>query len=78
MLTCHCKRRHAREKRVRNDPIVQLIITARDQVLGRYGNALAALGEGRSPARCAAINREGDEDKDSRSGPNDKCFASSV
>jgi len=41
-------------------------------------NALAALGEGRSPARCAAINREGDEDKDSRSGPNDNCFASSV
>lgn len=41
---------------------MQLIISARDQVLARYGNVLAALGEG--PARTVltrALNHEGDK-----------------
>ena len=41
---------------------MQLIISARDQVLARYGNALAALGEGRArTALSRALNHEGDK-----------------
>jgi hypothetical protein len=41
---------------------VQLIISARDQVLARYGNQLAALGEGKAhKALSRALNHEGDK-----------------
>ena len=41
---------------------MQLIISASDQVLVRYGNALAALGEGRArTALSRALNHEGDK-----------------
>lgn len=41
---------------------MQLIITAQDQVLARYGNALAALGEGQArTALSRALNHEGDK-----------------
>ena len=41
---------------------MQLIISAQDQVLARYGNALAALGEGRvRTALSRALNHEGDK-----------------
>jgi hypothetical protein len=41
---------------------MQLIINARDQVLVKYGNALAALGEGRArTAMSRALNHEGDK-----------------
>lgn len=40
---------------------MQLIISARDQVLARYGNQLAALGEGQARAALSrALNHEGD------------------
>ena len=40
---------------------MQLIISAQDQVLARYGNALAALGEGQArTAMSRALNHEGD------------------
>ena len=43
-------------------PIMQLIITARDQVLARYGNQLAALGEGQARTTMSrALNHEGDK-----------------
>ena len=41
---------------------MQLIITVRDQVLTRYGNQLAALGEGQArTALSRALNHEGDK-----------------
>jgi hypothetical protein len=41
---------------------MHLIITARDQVLAKYGNALAALGEGQArKALSRALNHEGDK-----------------
>ena len=41
---------------------MQLIISARDQVLARYGNALAALGEGQArTALSRALNHEGNK-----------------
>ena len=41
---------------------LQLIISAQDQVLARYGNSLAALGEGRArTALSRALNHEGDK-----------------
>ena len=41
---------------------MQLIITARDQVLARYGNAFASLGEGQArTAMSRALNHEGDK-----------------
>jgi hypothetical protein len=41
---------------------MQLIISARDQVLARYGNQLAALGEGQArTALWRALNHEGDK-----------------
>ena len=41
---------------------MQLIITAREQVLARYGNQLAALGEGQArTAMSRALNHEGDK-----------------
>ena len=41
---------------------MQLIISARDQVLARYGNQLAALGEGQArTALSRALNHEGDK-----------------
>jgi hypothetical protein len=41
---------------------MRLIIDAQDQVLARYGNALAALGEGRAgTALSRALNHEGDK-----------------
>lgn len=41
---------------------MQLIIDAQDQVLARYGNALAALGEGQArTALSRALNHEGDK-----------------
>ena len=41
---------------------MQLIITAQDQVLARYGNALAALGEGQArTALSRALSHEGDK-----------------
>lgn len=40
---------------------MQLIISASDQVLARYGNVLAAMGEGQvSKALSRALNHEGD------------------
>jgi hypothetical protein len=64
MLTCHCKRRPARKGSTRNHLIMQLIITARDQVLAKYGNALAALGERQArKALSRALNHEGDKDR---------------
>jgi hypothetical protein len=40
---------------------VHLIISAQDQVLAKYGNALAALGEGQArTALSRALNHEGD------------------
>ena len=47
-------RRHARERRARNRPIMQLDISASDQVLARYGNQLAALGEGQARTALSA------------------------
>ena len=39
-----------------------MIISAQDQVLARYGNALAALGEGQAcTALSQALNHEGDK-----------------
>ena len=44
---------------------MQLIISARDQVLARYGNQLAALGEGRARSAMArALDHEGDKGPD--------------
>jgi hypothetical protein len=41
---------------------MQLIISARDQVLARYGNALAALGEWQAHTTLSrALNHEGDK-----------------
>lgn len=41
---------------------MQLIISARDQVLARYGNVLAALGEGQArTVLTRALNHEGDK-----------------
>ena len=41
---------------------MQLIISGRDQVLAKYGNALAALGERRArTAMSRALNHEGDK-----------------
>jgi hypothetical protein len=41
---------------------MQLIISARDQVLARYGNQLSALGEGQArTALSRALNHEGDK-----------------
>lgn len=41
---------------------MQLIINARDQVLARYGNQLAALGDGQArKAMSRALNHEGDK-----------------
>jgi hypothetical protein len=41
---------------------MQLIISAQEQVLARYGNALAALGEGQArTAFSRALNHEGDK-----------------
>jgi len=41
---------------------MQLIISAQDQVLARYGNALATLGEGQArTALSRALNHEGDK-----------------
>jgi len=41
---------------------IQLISTAEDQVLARYGNVLAALGEGQArKALSRALNHEGDK-----------------
>ena len=41
---------------------MQLIISASDEVLARYGNALAALGEGQArTALSRALNHEGDK-----------------
>jgi hypothetical protein len=41
---------------------MQLIISAQDQVLARYGNQLAALGEGQArTALSRALNHEGDK-----------------
>ena len=41
---------------------MQLIIRASDQVLARYGNQLAALGEGKArTALSRALNHEGDK-----------------
>ena len=41
---------------------MQLIIDAQDQVLARYGNQLAALGEGQArTAMARALNHEGDK-----------------
>ena len=41
---------------------MQLIISTRDQVLTRYGNQLAALGEGQARAALSrALNHEGDK-----------------
>ena len=41
---------------------MQLIITARDKVLARYGNQLALLGEGKArTAMSRALNHEGDK-----------------
>ena len=41
---------------------MQLIIAARDKVLARYGNALAALGEGQArTALSRALSHKGDE-----------------
>jgi hypothetical protein len=41
---------------------MQLIISAQDQVLARYGNQLAALGEGQARiAMSRALNHEGDK-----------------
>jgi hypothetical protein len=41
---------------------MRLVITASDQVLARYGNALAALGEGQArTALSRALNHEGDK-----------------
>ena len=41
---------------------MQLIIAPRDQVLARFGNALAALGEGQARiAMSRALNHEGDK-----------------
>ena len=41
---------------------MQLIISASDQLLARYGNALAALGEGQArTALSRALNHEGDK-----------------
>jgi hypothetical protein len=41
---------------------MQLIVSARDQVLARYGNQLAALGEGQArTAMSRALNHEGDK-----------------
>ena len=41
---------------------MQLIISARDQVLVRYGNALAMLGEGQArTALSRALNHEGNK-----------------
>ena len=41
---------------------MQLIISAQDQVLAKYGNALAALGEGQArTAMSRAVNHEGDK-----------------
>jgi hypothetical protein len=41
---------------------MQLVINAGDQVLGRYGNQLAALGEGKArTAMSQALNHEGDK-----------------
>jgi hypothetical protein len=41
---------------------MQLNITARDRVLARYGNQLAALGEGQArTAMSRALNHEGDK-----------------
>ena len=41
---------------------MQLIITAQDQILARYGNELAALGEGKArKALSRALNHEGDK-----------------
>ena len=41
---------------------MQLIITASDQVLARYGNQLAALGEGKArKALSRALNHEGNK-----------------
>lgn len=46
-------------------PIMHLIITASDQVLARYGNQLAALGEGKArKALSRALNHEGDKGPD--------------
>jgi hypothetical protein len=41
---------------------MQLIISARDQVLARYGNQLAAIGEGQArTVMSRALNHEGDK-----------------
>lgn len=41
---------------------MQLVINARDQVLARYGNRLAALGDGQARiAMSRALNHEGDK-----------------
>ena len=41
---------------------LELIISAHDQVLARYGNQLAALGEGQArTALSRALNHEGDK-----------------
>ena len=41
---------------------MHLIISAQDEVLARYGNALADLGEGQArTAPSSALNREGDK-----------------
>jgi hypothetical protein len=78
MLTCHSEwprlgagaatkveliySRHARGRRARNHLIMQLTISVRDKVLARYGNALAALGEGKArTALSRALNHEGDK-----------------
>lgn len=41
---------------------MQFVINAKDQVLARYGNQLAALGEGQArTAMSRALNHEGDK-----------------
>ncbi len=43
---------------------MQLIISAQDQMPARYGNALAALGEGQARTGLSrALNHEGDQDR---------------
>jgi hypothetical protein len=42
---------------------MQLIISPKDQVLARYGNQLAVLGEGQArTALSRALNHEGDKE----------------
>lgn len=57
-----CSTTRSRESRAKPSIIMQLIINARDQVLARYGNQLAALGDGQArTAMSRALNHEGDK-----------------